>query len=87
MIRSADEIRAWLVARVSSMTGRAPEEIDPGEPFAHYRLDSLAVVSLLDDLEAWLGCCFRVNPLDEHRTIASLARFLAGPAAGADRPE
>jgi acyl carrier protein len=77
MTRSAQEIQDWLVARVSSLTGVAPAEIDVGESLLRYGLDSVAVVALAADLEAWLGYRFRENPFEEHPTIASLAQFLA----------
>jgi acyl carrier protein len=77
MTRSAQEIQDWLVARVSSLTGVAPAEIDVSESLLRYGLDSVAVVALAADLEAWLGYRFRENPFEEHPTIASLAQFLA----------
>lgn len=82
MTRSAQEIQDRLVAQVSRLTGLAPEEIDVGEPYRRYGLDSVAVVTVVADLEAWLGCRFRENPLEDHPTIASLARYLAEQAPG-----
>jgi myxalamid-type polyketide synthase MxaE and MxaD len=78
---SAAEIQDWIVTRVSSVTGIAPADIDAEAPFRRYGLDSVAVVTLAADLETWLGYRFRSNPLDEHPTIAALARFLADELA------
>jgi myxalamid-type polyketide synthase MxaE and MxaD len=83
---TAVQIEDWLVARVANLTGLGPEEIDVQEPLLRYGLDSVAVVTLATDLEAWLGYRFRSNPLADHPTIAALASFLAGQVAGGDRP-
>lgn len=77
MTHSAQEIEHWLVTRLSTLTGLAPEEIRVNEPVIRLGLDSVAVVTLATELEAWLGYRFRTNPLDDHPTIKALARFLA----------
>ncbi len=81
MNRSAQEIQDWLVHRISSLTGLAPEAIDVDEPYYRHGLDSVSMVLIFTDLETWLGRRFHENPLLEHPTIASLAHFLA------DKPE
>lgn len=43
---------------------------------------SVTMVVIFTDLEAWLGRRLHENPLHEHPTIASLARFLADSVAG-----
>ena len=78
MSRKAEEIQAWMVERLSRLTGVAADEIDPGEPVQRYGLDSVALVAFATDLEEWLGCRFQGNPLEDHPTVESLARFLAG---------
>ncbi|HXG11384.1 MAG TPA: acyl carrier protein [Gemmataceae bacterium] len=77
MSRSAQEIADWMVNRVSALTGLPPEAVSVSEPLLRYGLDSVALVALTTDLEAWLGYRFRENPLEEHPTIEALARFLA----------
>lgn len=77
MTPTADEIQDWLVARVAALTGVPPGDVDPAAPFARHGLDSVAVIALVADLEKWLGYRLRENPLDEHPTIESLARYLA----------
>lgn len=77
MTPTADEIRDWIIARVSALTEVPPEEIDIGAPLTRHGLDSVAVIALAADLEKWLGYRFRENPLDAHPTIESLSRFLA----------
>ena len=77
MSRSAAEIRAWLVQRISQLTDLDPAELDVHEPVLRYGLDSVQLVVLAADLEAWLGIRLRENPLDDHPTIEALAQFLA----------
>ena len=77
MSRSQHEIQDWLVGHVSNLTGIAAEEIDVSEPLFCYGLDSVAVVTLLADLQTWLGCRLGDNPLDDHTTLEALAAFLA----------
>jgi phthiocerol/phenolphthiocerol synthesis type-I polyketide synthase D len=86
MTPSARDIEDWLVARVSAATGLPPAEVGVDEPVVRFGLDSVAVVTLAADLEKWLGYRFRANPLDDHPTIADLARFLAGELGTGDRP-
>ena len=52
----------WIVGRISTLTGVAPGEIDARDPLLRYGLASVAVVSLVADLEAWLDYRFRENP-------------------------
>jgi acyl carrier protein len=81
MTRSATEIQNWLVARISALTSVAPQEIDVQGPFLRYGLDSVATIALVADLETWLGSRFRENPLEAHKTIESLAQYLAERSA------
>jgi len=83
--RSAQEIEQWIVGRVSALTATSSREIDAHEPMLRYGLDSVAVVGLVADLEAWVGYRFRENPLEAHPTIASLAQFLAEQVSHGER--
>jgi acyl carrier protein len=80
--RTADEIERWLVERVGDLTGVPAAEIDPAAPLARHGLDSVAAITVIADLEKWLGYRFRENPLEQYPTIADLARFLAEETAG-----
>ncbi len=78
---SAAEIEAWVVARVSRLTGVPPAEVDVRAPLTRHGLDSVGLIALAADLEKWLGYRFRANPLEAHPTIESLAGFLAAEVA------
>jgi len=77
MSRSAQVIQNWLVDRVSRRLGQLPETIDVQAPFEHFGLDSVMVVTLIADLETWMGWRFHENPLEDHPTLAALAQYLA----------
>jgi acyl carrier protein len=77
MTPSVEEIRAWLVARVSHLTAVPPAEVDVRVPLTRYGLDSVALIALAADLEQWLGCQFRENLLADQPAIESLARLVA----------
>ena len=81
MSRSAQEIREWMIDRLSRLTGVPAQELDPREPVRRYGLDSVALVAFATDLEEWLGYRFTSNPLDDHPTVDALAEFLARETA------
>ncbi len=81
MTPSAADIEAWLVARVSGLTGVPAADIDTREPLTRYGLDSVSLIALAAEMEKRTGYRFRENPLDAHSTIESLARFVAGRVA------
>jgi polyketide synthase 12 len=73
----AAQIEQWLIERIAAEALLAETDLDPQRPIASYGIDSMQVVSLLAQLEDWLGFRFTSNPLDEHPTIAALAQFAA----------
>jgi acyl carrier protein len=79
--RSAEEIRDWMIDRLSRLLRIAPGELDPREPIVRYGLDSVTLVAFAGDLEEWLGYRFHGNPLEDHPTIEALAAFLAAETA------
>ena len=81
MTPTAEEIQAWIVARLSHLANVPAAEVDVHAPFTRHGLDSVALIALAADLEKWLGYRFRENPMVEHPTIEALARFLAAEVA------
>jgi acyl-CoA synthetase (AMP-forming)/AMP-acid ligase II/acyl carrier protein len=76
--RTEADIAGWLLARLARESGIEAEEIDLGQPFAAFGLDSARSLLLVGDLEGWLGR--RLNPvvLWNYPTVESLARHLGG---------
>jgi acyl carrier protein len=79
--RSADEIREWIVTHVGAELGVDSTEIRLDEPLINAGLDSMQFVALVGDLERWLGCRFRDNPLIDYPTANALADYLAEQTA------
>lgn len=77
MTPSFEEIRDWIVARVSHLTAVPPVEIDVQAPMTCYGLDSVAMIALASDLEKWLGLRLREIPFADNPTPESLALALA----------
>ena len=86
MTPTAEEIRTWIVTRVSHLTNIPTDEVDAGATLTRHGLDSVALIALAADLEKWLGYRFRTNPLVAHPTIDSLARYLAEEVARQKKP-
>jgi acyl carrier protein len=79
--RPAAEIQDWLVARIAARLQVGPEEVSLEEPLIDIGLDSMEFVAMVGELEHWLGCRFRDNPLIDYPTIAALSEFLADELA------
>ena len=77
-VRSVQEVEAWLVGKLSELTGRAPDAIQKRQAFARYGLDSVSVVRLAADLGAWLEEDVSPTLAYDFPDIESLANHLAG---------
>jgi len=73
----ADNLEAWLVAKISSLTGIQAKEISVDQPFAHFGLDSVAAVSLSGELEDWLGRKLSPTLVYDYPSVKALADYLA----------
>lgn len=52
---SAQEIEAWIVARIGEMVNVAPAAISSSAPFDSFGIDSAKAIALMVDLENWLN--------------------------------
>jgi len=75
--QTIETIRAWLVGKISQQTNIAPQDIDIREPWAHYGLDSLQLVSLSGELGDLLGFKLSVTLGYDYPSIEALAQYLA----------
>lgn len=80
--RDAAEIQQWLVRQVAEALEISPDEIEVDRPVQSYGVDSMQAVTIIAGLEDWLHIRFESNPLEDHPTIESLARFAADPVDG-----
>ncbi len=75
---NADYIQSWLQAKVAGLLNINPDQLDVGQPFARYGLDSIRAVTLAGELEAWLGISIPPTVAYDYPNIRSLARYLGG---------
>jgi acyl carrier protein len=74
---SAVEIRDWLVSKIAEAQQIESSEVNVDEELIHMGLDSIKLVVIVGEMEQWLGCQFKSNPLVDYPTINVLSAFLA----------
>lgn len=79
--RSANEIRDWITSHIAARLQVDPARIAVDQPLIDIGLDSMEFVAMVGEMEQWLGCRFRDNPLIDYPTIETLSAFLAGELA------
>ncbi|WP_327754511.1 acyl carrier protein (plasmid) [Sphingobium sp. SJ10-10] len=52
---TAEEIEAWIVARIAEIVNVAPAAVSPDAPFDSFGIDSAKAISLMVELENWLN--------------------------------
>ena len=73
----AEEIARWLRAQLARQMKLSEAAIEPTRPMAYYGLDSMAGLTLVVELESYLGRAIEETVLWDHPTIESLSRYLA----------
>ncbi len=76
-IKSADEIRSWVVNYLSDLVEIDEDDVDITIPFDRYGLDSSAAVGLTGELEDWLGKEVPPTLLYDYPTIEALVEHLS----------
>ena len=72
-----DKIRTWLTAQVAQTLNINSDEVDETIPFERYGLESADIVSIMADLEDWLGCEIDDPTLMyEYPTIKEFSEYL-----------
>ncbi|HEX9840752.1 MAG TPA: amino acid adenylation domain-containing protein [Anaerolineales bacterium] len=82
---TSERIQSWLLARIATMQGLEPAEIDPRQPFTYYSLGSVQAVSLTGDLEVFLGRSLSPTLAWDYPTIELLANYLADNSSQVQR--
>lgn len=72
-----NNLKEWLVNRISELMQIKKESIDTGEPFAVYGMDSLKAVQLSGDLEMLLDKELPATLVYDYPNINSLSDFLS----------
>jgi acyl carrier protein len=76
-IPSAEVIQDWLVCHVAQMINVSPQKIDITTPLNCYGLDSFSTLSLLGDMESWLGYEIDSTLIYNYPTIKGLTGHLS----------
>ncbi len=70
------EIESWLVAQIAREAKMSPDSVGLDVPFARFGLDSIVIVTLVDDLERKIGASLDPTIFWEFPTITELAGWL-----------
>ena len=73
---STESLHSWLAARIAAYVQRSPEEIKPEVPLTEYGLDSVYALTLVGDIEDYLGLSLDPTVMWDHPTIAALTHNL-----------
>lgn len=74
--KTCEEIKSWLLGYVANLLDRDVDDIDPEVPFERYGLDSAAAISMIGDLEDWLGENLDATVVYDFPSINALAKHL-----------
>jgi acyl carrier protein len=77
----ASEIQGWIIDRLVREMNVDASTLNPDKRLMACGVDSLQMISLVGQLEEWLGCRFTSNPLERYPSISALSRFIADQIA------
>jgi acyl carrier protein len=77
---TSHDIQEWLISKLHEVQGLNPADIDVKQPLENYGLGSVQAVSLVGDLEDWLGVPLPPTLLWDYPSIEALANHLAEEA-------
>ena len=73
----AESIQGWLIDKLAEVLEIEPNQIDVGQDFEEYGLESAEAINLSGDLEDYLGCRLPPTLLWDYQNIEALASYLA----------
>lgn len=73
----AEAIQGWLIDKLAALLEIEPNQIDVGQDFEEYGLESAEAINLSGDLEDFLGCRLPPTLLWDYQNIEALAQYLA----------
>ena len=76
MLSSREEIQSWLIERISREVKITPDKIGTDVPFTRFGLDSIVIVTLVDDLEYMIGISLDPTIFWEYPSIELLTEWL-----------
>lgn len=72
-----ENLSTWLCEWLANQLNKPVENINPHQSFVSYTLDSIIAMSLVGDLEDYLGCRLSPTLAWDYPTIEALAEDLA----------
>ncbi len=75
-MKTREEIINWLKEKIAAETKSQPEKIAANAPFTDFGLDSIVIVTLVDDLEYWLDISLDPTVFWEFPSIEILSDWL-----------
>ncbi|MBW4535060.1 MAG: aminotransferase class I/II-fold pyridoxal phosphate-dependent enzyme [Pleurocapsa minor HA4230-MV1] len=73
----AEAIQGWLIDKLAEVLEIEPNQIDVGQDFEEYGLESAEAINLSGDLEDYLSCRLPPTLLWDYQNIETLAQYLA----------
>jgi 8-amino-7-oxononanoate synthase len=73
----AEAIQGWLIDKLAEVLEIEPNQIDIGQDFEEYGLESAEAINLSGDLEDYLDCRLPPTLLWDYQNIETLALYLA----------
>ena len=78
ILRSNTSVEQWLIAKLAATLNLRREQIDLEEPLANYGLGSRSLVTLVGELEEWLGISLSSTLFWQYPTIKTVSAYLSG---------
>jgi acyl carrier protein len=75
-MKKSEEIINWLREKIAKETNLQPANIATDIPFTEFGLDSIVIVTLVDDLEHWLSVSLDPTVFWEYPSIEILTDWL-----------
>ncbi len=75
-MKTREEIRTWLRERIAREIKKDASAVSTDAPFTDFGLDSIVIVTLVDDLEYWLQTSLDPTIFWEHPSIEILTEWL-----------
>ena len=76
------DIRKWLTDYLAYLVGEPADSIDAARSFDRYGIDSAAAVSLVGDLEQWMGLELDPTIVYDYPNIDQLSDYLVTQQSG-----
>jgi acyl-CoA synthetase (AMP-forming)/AMP-acid ligase II/acyl carrier protein len=83
-IVTAEDIEEWLIERIAARLRMPSAQVHTTTAFLDFGMSSVDAVEIAAELERWLERRISPTAIYNHPNIASLARWLAGPAPVAE---